>query len=452
MLIFFIVKMLLVGEAHCDVMEDLLKSVRTLNDKVDHVRFELATTNTKVNQLQDDLKSQNVEMTENLESLWLRIAAIENWMELKKNEDKLESSGASEDTWESSGGSGDTWESSGPSGDTWEESIETTTSLIEDTISRSEQKVILVTGGNNFGWYKSWSKKQNRRVEALKSDGTPLCSLNDLPDERYFHSIDGNLLCGGEKWEKIAGSCLHYEGGKWIYTKWNLTEKRKYHTSWERSDGSVQLMGGYDHDMTSWKTTEILTKTGSKKDFDLKYGIGNACAINTNNDYVMITGGFDSKRDNTTDRVRKYDVMGWIEDLPNLNHARRNHGCGYYWSNNNFVYLVAGGLDTHGYVLSSAETLSKSDSWTRGLSWSFIENLPSARYHVSSITVNNEIFMTGGTDWANWFGTGQWKRFPDVLKYDQDAKQWLKIGNMSVGREGHALTVLPLADVEPYCI
>ena len=57
--------------------------------------------------------------------------------------------------------------------------------------------------------------------------------------------------------------------------------------------------------------------------------------------------------------------------------------------------MVAGGLDTHGYVLSSAETFSKSDSWTRGLSWSFIENLPSARYHVSSITVNNEIFMTG---------------------------------------------------------
>ena len=133
MLIFFIVKILLVGEAHCDVMEELLRSVRTLTDIVD-------ATNTKVNQLQDDLKSQNVEMTENLESLWLRIAAIENWMELKKNEDKLESSGASEDTWESSGGSGDTWESSGTSGDTWEESIETTTSLIEDTISRSEQK------------------------------------------------------------------------------------------------------------------------------------------------------------------------------------------------------------------------------------------------------------------------------------------------------------------------
>ena len=133
MLIFFIVKILLVGEAHCDVMEELLRSVRTLTDIVD-------ATNTKVNQLQDDLKSQNVEMTENLESLGLRIAAIENWMELKKNEETMESSGASEDTWESSGGSGDTWESSGPSGDTWEESIETTTSLIEDTISRSEQK------------------------------------------------------------------------------------------------------------------------------------------------------------------------------------------------------------------------------------------------------------------------------------------------------------------------
>ena len=133
MLIFFIVKMLLVGEAHCDVMEELLKSVRTLTDKVDAI-------NTKVNQLQDDLKSQNVEMTENLESLWSRIVAIENWMELKKNEETMESSGASEDTWESSGGSGDTWESSGTSGDTWEESIETTTSLIEDTISRSEQK------------------------------------------------------------------------------------------------------------------------------------------------------------------------------------------------------------------------------------------------------------------------------------------------------------------------
>ena len=36
-----------------------------------------------------------------------------------------------------------------------------------------------------------------------------------------------------------------------------------------------------------------------------------------------------------------YDIGGWVEDLPDLNTGRRDHGCGHYVDiNNNTVRLV----------------------------------------------------------------------------------------------------------------
>ena len=52
-----------------------------------------------------------------------------------------------------------------------------------------------------------------------------------------------------------------------------------------------------------------------------------ACAIELE-DNIILTGRVIDMYENTT--VSIYDKDGWIRDLPNLQMARRDHGCGYY--------------------------------------------------------------------------------------------------------------------------
>ena len=103
-----------------------------------------------------------------------------------------------------------------------------------------------------------------RSVEALRSDGTPLCKMPDLPDKRFGHTMDGDILCGGYETET---SCLHYGSDGWTKYGWNLQQERDDHVTWRRPDDSLQIMGG----QYSPKTSEIVTSGGSQIGFDLKY-------------------------------------------------------------------------------------------------------------------------------------------------------------------------------------
>ena len=40
----------------------------------------------------------------------------------------------------------------------------------------------------------------------------------------------------------------------------------------------------------------------------------------------------------------------------------------------------------------------------------------------------------------------------DVLKFDQTSKQWVNIGQMTTERQGHAMSLMPLADAKKICI
>ena len=52
-----------------------------------------------------------------------------------------------------------------------------------------------------------------------------------------------------------------------------------------------------------------------------------ACSI-TDSNSVVITGGYD---DNTIAfRVSRYNIEGWMEDLPRLTTRRWNHACALY--------------------------------------------------------------------------------------------------------------------------
>ena len=55
-----------------------------------------------------------------------------------------------------------------------------------------------------------------------------------------------------------------------------------------------------------------------------------ACSIEFE-DKVVLTGGFDHTE---ITRVAVYDVDGFVEYLPNMNHKRSDHGCGHYIDSN----------------------------------------------------------------------------------------------------------------------
>ena len=60
-----------------------------------------------------------------------------------------------------------------------------------------------------------------------------------------------------------------------------------------------------------------------------------ACTIQLE-DKVIITGG-----ECTATIVSVYNMEGWVENLPDLNTGRQDHGCGHYVdTDNNHVRLL----------------------------------------------------------------------------------------------------------------
>ena len=51
-------------------------------------------------------------------------------------------------------------------------------------------------------------------------------------------------------------------------------------------------------------------------------------------DHALITGGYDL---DVQRKVSKYTRDGWIEDLPELNSGRYDHGCGHFKNDENIM-------------------------------------------------------------------------------------------------------------------
>ena len=110
-----------------------------------------------------------------------------------------------------------------------------------------------------------WLDGELSSVEVYVPSINTSCSLPSLPVGTFGHSQDGLLQCGG------AGNTLHchtFQSGEWVKTH-NLSEEREYHSSWQRGDGTIVLMGGDD----SPTTTEIVSDSSavSTPGFSLKY-------------------------------------------------------------------------------------------------------------------------------------------------------------------------------------
>jgi len=209
--------------------------------------------------------------------------------------------------------------------------------------------------------------------------------------------------------------------------------------SWRRpNNGGVQLIGGWQQwvfgGSSSLKTTETVSSSGSQISFHLEDETEDACGIQ-DDDFFVITGG-----DGTWSKVRRFAEDGTMVNLSNLKTGRAGHGCGHYFSDSNeLVFLVTGGFDENLDDLKTTEIMSP------GGDWKYVGELSNPRIGLQGINVDNNLFMTGG--FADETGT----TFADILKFDIAKEEWVKIGEMSKARTNHALTQVPLSEVENYC-
>jgi len=289
---------------------------------------------------------------------------------------------------------------------------------------------ILISGGGLKGGAMRTSVELFNPVTGLT------CSLPDLPDNRNWHSMSGLTICGGDDMDKgidkSLNSCLVFSQGEWSAGP-ALAQGRRYHCSWVPQEGTTLLMGGYDTDMT----TELV---GQGPSFPLKYDTAGACAIPAL-DSVILTGGRY-----TMDGVSKYGLTGHLSDLAPLLVGRYGHGCGGYYRQDTGtqVILVAGGTtvskDYRYSFLSSTEQLVGETA-----SWKTTTSLPRAMNELRGISVDNTIYMTGGYDEDT-------ETFRDeILAWDADMEDWVKVGLMKVARSDHALSTVNMQELVNYC-
>ena len=98
------------------------------------------------------------------------------------------------------------------------------------------------------------------------------CSLPDMPKDRYEHTVDANMICGGRSYgtANSLDTCISFSEGEWKETH-KLIVARSGHASWKVCEGVV-LFGGAQGG--SRDTAELVeAETGkTKKLFDLEFG------------------------------------------------------------------------------------------------------------------------------------------------------------------------------------
>ena len=119
---------------------------------------------------------------------------------------------------------------------------------------------ILITGGG------SNLKSAELYLPPLRSS----CILPSLPDDRVFHSVDNDILCGGGQY--TTDSCLQWtpSSGSWVELL-TLDIERMQHVTWTPGSGiGTYLIGGY----CNRSTTTLINPDGTQeRGFTLEYDI-----------------------------------------------------------------------------------------------------------------------------------------------------------------------------------
>ena len=105
-------------------------------------------------------------------------------------------------------------------------------------------------------------------VEVISPSSNVSCSVPDLPQPRYYHTMNNNTVCGGGggTGTDTRTSCDQLTTAGWTRSH-TLIHRRYLHSSWEVEDGII-LLGG----VLSGTTSEIAKWDGTTEDlFSMKY-------------------------------------------------------------------------------------------------------------------------------------------------------------------------------------
>ena len=99
------------------------------------------------------------------------------------------------------------------------------------------------------------------RVEVISPSSNVSCSVPDLPQRRWGHTMNNNIVCGGN--DGLTGlmtSCVQLTSVGWTKSH-TLQYRRSDHCSWEVKDGII-LFGG----INSRNTAEIAKWDGTTEE------------------------------------------------------------------------------------------------------------------------------------------------------------------------------------------
>ena len=214
--------------------------------------------------------------------------------------------------------------------------------------------------------------RQAKKIEVVDLQN-PLnsCSLPEEFPTRLRNAIggftnDGPLLCSGYNYDTDSRSnaCFTLKNSKFTEVEVKLQTERDSASAVVLPNGELWIQGGYDGNRDRLSTTETISLEGSQTGMELEKGIWGHCSMMINATTAFITGGYTGSSTKDTYFV---DIHNWKWTKgPQMEEARRDHGCLLFMHNNHNYAFVAGGYNPD---LSSTEILDLDSGileWTKG--------------------------------------------------------------------------------------
>jgi len=301
---------------------------------------------------------------------------------------------------------------------------------------------ILVAGGRDEPHQATTS------VEVILPNGRPVCIYETsafLKVKNRGHSLNGRLLCGGAgSGDGTLFTCDYFQNGVWSFFT-SFTNARAFHIGWEIPNGDTILFGG----IFNPNSVTVVKESGQtvENKFPLPIPIISSCGIEFE-DLILITGGQETSDGNPLSQSSIYSSDGFKKSLSQLNVARYGHGCGsFYDGDKNLVFIVTAGSTGN----NLQDNIKSTEILRTGIvdEWELLgeeANYPRFLKNIRGFSINNDIFMTGGITMND-------NIINDVYKFDKILLKWFpKKFGMAVPRDEHALTILPLKEIEPFCL
>jgi len=202
-----------------------------------------------------------------------------------------------------------------------------------------------------------------------------------------------------------------------------MSVARDSHTAWTPPSlpDSIVLLGGSD---SANLTAETVPGGGS---FDLRHSGYSSCGIPDAGDTIVLTGGHGHNY------VTRYNVTGFVEELPQLPENRYDHACGALPATGALV--VAGGVipGLYGSGYTSSLTSSVLTLLPGAANWTSLVSLPRPLFGARASIVGGRLRVTGSYRFGYYFSS-------EVFEYQpQPWNQWITIGRFQHLRSDHAV-------------